>query len=191
MLFRKKKKQHIDYYLYEILIILLKKTEEVIIHEKKKVQKKDLCNIITEMLQDLPRQECFSKDEIVLQEKFEFQREIYAFLVDLGLKFPIKYKERKEKGVDLFFVYNNDTYIVQTRTTENAAKNISSDEIRDLAGVQHIRADKRIFITNAYFTKDAIETAQLANIYLIDSAMLRKMIIHKELLKIRIREESI
>ncbi len=189
MLFNKKK-QHIDYYLYEILIALLMKTEEMIMHEKKKTEKKDLCNIITEMLEDLPGQEDNSIDEIVLQEEFAFQRDVYAFLQELGLKFPLEYKERKEKGVDIFFVYNNETYVVQTRTTRKAKKGISSFSIRETAGVQHIRADRRIFITNAYFTKDAAETAELADIFLIDGHMLKKMIFHKELLKLQIKNKS-
>lgn len=45
--------------------------EPLVFHEKQ-TQKKDLFTIIDELLEDLPRQERSSMNDIVLQDKFAF-----------------------------------------------------------------------------------------------------------------------
>lgn len=47
------------------------------------------------------------------------------FFQELGLKFPFRYIERKDKGVDISFIFNNEVYIVQTRTIKDPSKGIS------------------------------------------------------------------
>lgn len=127
---------------------------------------------------------------MVLQEEFAFQRDVYAFFQELELKFPFPYTERKDNGIDFTFIYNNEIYAVQAKTVRCTRKGISSESIRNFAGIQHIKADKYIFISNTFYTSKAIETAELADIYLIDEQKLKLLFKYKELLKIRIKKES-
>lgn len=154
----------------------------------KKIQKKDLVSIIEDIIQESNYQIDSNISDHKMQEledvfslkQFEFQEFIYEFFKNSGIECPFQYKSRKDLGQDGFFIYNNLTYIIQTKTKENTDKPLLVDEIRKFAGVQQVKTDKKIYICNCYVSKTFKYEAELSNILILDRDSLKVLISNKD-----------
>ncbi len=126
-------------------------------------------------------QECF-----LLWKKDDFQWYVHDFFIELGLKCPFPYKNRKDLGSDGYFIYNGFTYQIQAKTTEVIDKKLTVDDLRVFAGVQCVKADFKIFITNSLVTEGFIHEAHAAGIYVLDSEKMLTLIANKEWLKLQL-----
>lgn len=154
--------------------------------------KKELVSIMNDMLAQVSHnQGYFSMSSELTQEqkyflsckKDDFQWYIHLFFMEMGLKCPFPYKNRKDLGSDDYFIYNGNTYQIQTKTTESENKKLTVDDLRAFAGVQCVKADFKIFITNSLFTEGFINEANAAGIYVLGRENMLHLIKNKEWLK--------
>lgn len=120
-------------------------------------------------------------------KKDEFQWYIHIFFIEMGLKCPFPYKNRKDLGSDDYFIYNGFTYQIQVKTTETEDKKLTVDDLRAFAGVQQVHSDRKIFITNALLTEGFINEAKAAEIFVLDRESMLFLISNKESLKLQLQ----
>lgn len=168
--------------------------ENIIQKIQNEKQKKELITILDEFLQAFHKQEdCIMSTDLLQEQKYfllsqkdDFQWYIHVFFMEMGLKCPFPYKNRKDLGSDDYFIYNGNTYQIQTKTTESENKKLTVDDLRAFAGVQCVKADFKIFITNSLFTEGFINEANAAGIYVLGRENMLHLIKNKEWLKIQL-----
>lgn len=102
----------------------------------------------------------------------EFEEFLEAHYTSLGYK--VKHTGKSgDQGADLILTRNNERIVVQAKRYK---KNVSNSAIQQtLAATVYYKADRGIVVTNAHFTKSAIDLANRCGIELKDRDFVKRL----------------
>ena len=102
----------------------------------------------------------------------EFEEFLEAHYTSLGYKAKHTGKSG-DQGADLILTRNNEKIVVQAKRYK---KNVSNSAIQQtLAATVYYKADRGIVVTNAHFTKSAIDLANRCGIELKDRDFVKRL----------------
>ena len=116
-----------------------------------------------------------AKDAYEKLSSSEFEDYI-ASVFEMEGGFSIQTKKTRDGGYDICLVKDQISYLVEVKK-QNIKQKVGRPFLQKLVGANaNINADRLIFVTTGYFTKDAIEYAQKNNIILYDKESVDEMI---------------
>lgn len=113
----------------------------------------------------------YTIDDIDIMTGVEFERFIESLFKKIGYSTKIT-KQSNDQGIDILVQKNNIKIGIQAKCYTNSVGNSAIQEVT--AGKKYYNCNKVIVVTNNYFTKSAIELANINNVVLWDRHILKE-----------------
>lgn len=143
---------------YELIKNIKKELESIDIKQKLRTQK-------------MRKPVKYTMDDIDIMTGLEFEKFIDLLFKKIGYLTEIT-KQSGDQGIDIVASKNNIKIGIQTKCYTNTVGNSAIQEVT--AGKEYYNCNKVIVITNNYFTKSAIELANINNVILWDRNILKE-----------------